>query len=247
MKDDAEKSVAAVDRALTLLAMFRMGDDPLSLAELADRSSLSKSTILRLAATLEKHGYLQKRGDGAYAIGPTPLQLGAIFQSMLSPGDVVQPLLRELSAQTGESASFMVRQGDFRVCLYRVDSPHTLRDNLRPGSILPMDKGAAGRVILAFTRPHEPRFSALRKAIVDRSKAEITPEVASLCAPVFDTAGVAGALALSGPATRFDAARIPDMTRAVLAIAHHMTTGLSGDPGLFERETAGYSKPSADG
>jgi DNA-binding IclR family transcriptional regulator len=238
MTEDVEKSVAAVDRALALLEAFRIGDGPLSLAELARRSTLSKSTILRLAATLEKHGYLQRRDDGAYAIGPKPLQLGAIFQSMLSPPDVVQPLLRELAGTTGESASFMVRQGDFRVCLYRVDSPRMVRDNLRPGSILPMDKGAAGRVILAFTQPHPPQFAAIRRTIVDVSVAEITPEVASVCAPVFDASGVAGALALSGPAHRFDEARVAAMTAAILAGAQRMTTGLSGDPGLFARETA---------
>ncbi|MDB5650941.1 MAG: hypothetical protein JWL62_2461 [Hyphomicrobiales bacterium] len=244
MIEDVEKSVAAVDRALSLLEAFRMGDEPLSLAELARRSTLSKSTILRLAATLEKHGYLQKRDDGTFAIGPKPLQLGAIFQSMLSPADVVQPLLRELASTTGESASFMVRQGDFRVCLYRVDSPRMVRDNLRPGSILPMDKGAAGRVILAFTQPHESRFVEIRRTVVDVSIAEITPEVASVCAPVFDAQGVAGALALSGPAHRFDAARIEAMTRDILGAAQRMTTGLSGDPGLFARETASGGVPA---
>ena len=51
----APGGVAAVDRALSVLSAFQDGDAALSLAELAERTRLYKSTVLRLLASLE-HG-----------------------------------------------------------------------------------------------------------------------------------------------------------------------------------------------
>ena len=50
--------VSAVERALAVLTAFRRGDGSLSLAALAERSGLVKSTIMRLAVSLEAFGLL---------------------------------------------------------------------------------------------------------------------------------------------------------------------------------------------
>ena len=51
--------VAAVDRALLLLTAYRAGDRSLSLADLAERAGLVKSTALRLLASLAQ-GYFNR-------------------------------------------------------------------------------------------------------------------------------------------------------------------------------------------
>jgi DNA-binding IclR family transcriptional regulator len=221
---------------LAILLAFRPDDRPLSLAVLAKRTRLSKATLLRLAATLEQHDFLQRDQQGAFTLGVKNIELAMIYQSMIEPIDVIVPALRALSAHTGESVSFMVRQGDVRVCLYRVDSNKALRDHLRAGSILPLSKGAAGRIILAFSPPYEARYAALRQSGVDYSTAEITAGVASICAPIFDQDGLAGALALSGPQSRLSASVMKKMTRDVMRCAEQITTGLTGDPTHFKRE-----------
>ena len=60
----APGGAAAVDRALSLLAAFRAGDRALGLAELALRTQLYKSTVLRLLASLEHARLLQQLPDG---------------------------------------------------------------------------------------------------------------------------------------------------------------------------------------
>ena len=74
MKDKAEGGVkdggvAAVDRALSILAAFEDGNRQLELAELARRTGLYKSTLLRLAVSLERGGMLRRGADGAFQIG----------------------------------------------------------------------------------------------------------------------------------------------------------------------------------
>ena len=44
---------------------------------------------------------------------------------------MVLPELRALVEATGESAAYHVRQGATRLCLYRVDSPHPIRDHIK--------------------------------------------------------------------------------------------------------------------
>src|SRR5260221_10873277 len=86
--------VAAVDRALMLLAAFRAGDRALPLAELAQRTELVKSTALRLLASLIHFGLVQRLEDGRYSLGPQVARLQSIYTATFSLGSVVMPVLR---------------------------------------------------------------------------------------------------------------------------------------------------------
>ncbi len=234
-----EKPVAAVERALALLDAFRPGDFALTLAELAKRTGLYHSTILRLAATLERADYLGRTADGRYRIGSRPFFLGSIFQNAMQPAELILPALNALSASTGESAAFHVRDGDRRICLYRIDSPRVIRDHAVPGAIMPIDRGAAGKALLAFARPWDPAYETQRRGMIALSVEEITPEVASLAVPIFDPRGdVRGALALSGPKNRFTGAALARMRVALLDAARRLTRDLGGDTTPFVKAAA---------
>jgi DNA-binding IclR family transcriptional regulator len=197
--------VEAVERALSILGAFRAEQPRMTLAELAASTGLYKSTILRLAGSLERFGYLLRGADGRYRIGPAPARLGAIYRTAFDLGDVIRPELRRLVEATGETASFYVRDGDKRVCLYRHNSPQAARHHLDEGVQLPMNAGASAHVLKAFGEKSEPRYAELRKRGYYASLGERDPHVAALAVPVFDAAGsLRGALALSGPLSRFD-------------------------------------------
>ena len=117
----APGGAAAVDRALSLLAAFRLGDAALSLTDLAERTQLYKSTVLRLLASLEHAGLVQRRSDGDYSLGAEVARLNAVYAASFSLDAAVLPVLQALVAATRESAAFHVRQGEQRLCLYRVD------------------------------------------------------------------------------------------------------------------------------
>ena len=79
--NEAQTGVAAVDRALLILSAFREDDATLSLALLARRTSLYKSTILRLLQSLLRAGYVVRLPDGNYVIGPEPTRLAKMYQT----------------------------------------------------------------------------------------------------------------------------------------------------------------------
>jgi len=213
----APGGAAAVDRALTLLSAFRTGDRALTLAELAERTQLYKSTALRLLASLEHAGLLQRQDDGRWALGPELARLHGVYAASFSLEEVVMPVLRALVAATGESAAYHVRQkqGDswVRLCMYRVDSPHPLRDHVKAGDLLPADRGAGARILIAFSPDAAGAAAPKDRKLYDTIRAQgyaalvgdRSAELAGISAPVFHGDGtLAGALTLTMPTHRYD-------------------------------------------
>ncbi|TKC81301.1 IclR family transcriptional regulator [Trinickia terrae] len=222
--------VAALDRAFSILFAFRPEDRGLSLAELAARTGLYKSTILRLVASLIHHRLLVRFDDGRYQIGPATLQLSAIYQRGMQLADVILPLMRCLRDASGESVSFYVRQKDVRVCLHRVDSTHAIRDHVREGDVLPLDRGSGGRVLSAFGGARGALHERVRRECCCTSSGERDAETAGISAPVFSAEQpLAGALTLAGPRSRVDEALMKRMRRPLLEAALEASEMLGGD------------------
>ncbi len=196
----------SVERALQILDAVGAAGGPVPLAQLAERTGLYKSTLLRIAASLERFGYLVRQADGCFRLGPTLWTLGALYRQHFDIEETVRPELRRLVEATQETASFYVREGDLRVCLFRQNSPRAMRHHLEEGIRFPLGKGASGRVLSAFSAPAPTEAEA---AIVQQghycSLGERDPHVAAIAVPVFDREDrLRGALAVSGLITRFD-------------------------------------------
>ena len=158
----APGGAAAVDKAVTVLAAFRAGDRALSVTELAERTRLYKSTVLRLLASLAHGRLVQRTADGQWSLGPEVARLASIYSASFSLEDLVMPEMRALMERTQESVAFHVRQGDQRRVLYRVDSPQLLRDHVRAGEAAQGARGAGRRHRggAAFQRRPGPRLGA---------------------------------------------------------------------------------------
>lgn len=234
----APGGAAAVDRALSLLAAFRPGDGPLSLAELAARTQLYKSTALRLLASLVHARLLHRHDDGRYTLGVEVARLHGVYQRQFSLGDVVLPVLRQLVATTGESAAYHVLQGKpphtSRLCLFRVDSPHPVRDHIQAGDVLPTDRGAGAFVLMAhtpilasaggtFELKNDPLSVQIRADGYFSGVGARLPDVAGVSAPVFGADGrIAGAVTLTLPAHRHDPGHIAPVVAAARALTAAM-------------------------
>ena len=68
--------VFAVERALMLLQCFEYAEETRTLASLSKQSGFYKSTILRLANSLCRMGFLLRHPDGLFAVGPELIRFG---------------------------------------------------------------------------------------------------------------------------------------------------------------------------
>ena len=154
------------------------------------------ATAHRLAVALEAHG-LVRRDDGRFLLGPRALALGRAAAASYPLAEVARPALAALRDETGESAQLYVRDGDQRICVASLESPHGLRTIVEAGAALPLDAGSGGRVLRADAEVIARGWIA--------SVGEREAGVASVSAPVFDGSAVVAAVGVSGPIERLSA------------------------------------------
>ncbi len=197
----------SVERAMSILSAFSTQRPSMSLAELAEETGLHKSTILRLTNSMAIYGFIQRDGSGRYSVGPSVWRLGLIFRRDFVPRERVAPALKMLVDATGETASFYVRAGQERVCLYRENSPNLLRFHVEEGMRLKLSTGASGLVLRHFGGDVVGDPGMFNKHGTASSVGQTNPNIASIATPVFSPTGeLSGALTVSGLANRFDAA-----------------------------------------
>ncbi len=183
--------VGVVDKSFSLLAAVAVA--PRTLSELTEVTGLSRATAHRLAVALEQHGMLRRTDDGRFALGLHLVALGRAAAEQFPLATAARPALAELRDATGESVQLYVRDGDQRVCIAALESPHGLRTIVPVGAALPMDVGSAGRVLAGEV----PRSGWVQTV------GEREPGVASVSAPVRDGEGaVVAAVSVSGPIDR---------------------------------------------
>ena len=234
---DGQAGVAALERGLAILDAFKQGKEVLSLAELAGLTGLYKSTILRLSSSLLRFGYLQRLEDGRYRLGSAVLPLSRLYQSAFNLRDIVVPVLRGLAAETGETASFYVRDGDSEVCLHRAASPRPVHDaGVGEGARFPIDNSVCSLVLSAFSGwPGEAYDAARRQVVAIARPSNRIVGVSAIVCPVFGVdQKLVGVLLLSGPESRFAEDAAATMQAAIVEQAAILTRTLGGNPAVFE-------------
>jgi len=174
---------------------------PLSLNDLVEATSFSRATTHRLAVALEAHGLVRRDADGRFALGVRLIALGRAAAEAIALAGAAAPALAALRDATGESAQLYVREGDRRVCIASLESPHGLRTIVPMGASFPLDLGSAGKLLAAADGARAPQPWVPSPWV--QSVGEREAGVASVSAPVCDDAGtVVAAVSVSGPIER---------------------------------------------
>ena len=190
---------------MSILSAFSTQKPFMTLAELAEETGLHKSTILRLTNSMSIYGFIQRNDDGQFSVGPSVWRLGLIFRRDFTRRENVAPSLKILAEATGETASFYVRVGHERVCLYRENSPNLLRFNVEEGMRLRLSTGASGMVLRHFSGEDVGDLTGFNKNGTISSVGQTNPNISSISTPVFNSSSkLAGALTVSGLVNRFN-------------------------------------------
>jgi DNA-binding IclR family transcriptional regulator len=222
---EPKTGVGVLDKALAVVAAVERGDR--TLRAIAASTRLPKPTVHRLLASLAEHGVVAEIDGVGYALGPRLIQLGARAARELPLRELARPTLERLARATGESAQLFVRVGDRRICVDAVESANELRTIVPVGASLPLDKGSAGRVFLAWASPGDPSFASTRRRGWAESHEEREPGVASVSAPVVDALGqVLAAVSVSGPVARIDRRRAATLGPTVAEAGREIGAGL---------------------
>jgi DNA-binding IclR family transcriptional regulator len=233
-------AVGVLDRCVAVLGAVEGGAR--SFTDVVERTGLARPTAHRLLQGLEDHGFLVHVGGLGYVLGPRLLGLATSAMSDLPLRDLARPVLERLARSTGESAQLFVRDGDQRVCIDTAESDSELRTIVEVGSKLPLAKGSAGKVFLAWTGDHdrarlletaddparlEQQLATARRRGWAESVSERAPGVASVSAPIFGPDRfLLAAVSVSGPASRLGQLRAKRYAPAVVEAAREIERAL---------------------
>jgi DNA-binding IclR family transcriptional regulator len=196
--------VGVLDKLVAVLDALAAGG-PVTLAELVEATGLSRATTHRLAVALETHGLVRRDGNGRFALGTRLVELGRSAAAVLPLAAAASDALEALRDDTGESVQLYVREGQRRVCIAALESPHGLRTIVALGASLPLQFGSAGRVLREGSDGGRSDGRRTARAVTSwvESVGEREAGVASVSAPVFDIDGrVVAAVSVSGPIDR---------------------------------------------
>jgi DNA-binding IclR family transcriptional regulator len=142
--------VSALARALSILNLFRPGEEPLGNGEIAERTKLSKPTVSRLTYTLARCGYLIYDSTlRTYQLGPGAMALGATALSAMNVRRMTYPLLKKLAESTDFNVGLGTRDGDMMIYTDTCEGDGLVRLRLFPGSRIPLIRTAMGHAYLA--------------------------------------------------------------------------------------------------
>jgi DNA-binding IclR family transcriptional regulator len=232
--------VGVLGRCVAILRAVE--DGARSFTDIVEATGLTRSTAHRLIQGLEDHGFLVQIGGLGLALGPRLLALATSAVRDLPLRELAHPALERLTRSTGESAQLYVRDGDRRICTDAAESKSELRTIVEIGASLPLTKGSAGAVFLAWAgeldrarivetaedpERLERKLRTTRRRGWADSVAERAPGVASVSAPI---AGPDGALlavvSVSGPAARLGPLRAKRYASAVMEAAREIEGAL---------------------
>ncbi|VTU45721.1 Transcriptional regulator KdgR (plasmid) [Variovorax sp. SRS16] len=194
--------VTSAARTLAILGVFTIEEPHLGLSDIARRVQLPKATALRLLKTLAANGFVVQNNENAqWRLGPATASLGARYQVSFDIRANIEPALRKLSDETGKDASFFVQEGNRRVRLVKVMCPNAQHNAARVGESMPLDLGAAGKVMLAAMGRQGVLYDEIRSRGYHVTVAEAKSKSASIAVPVFGNRWrVVGALCIGAPA-----------------------------------------------
>jgi DNA-binding IclR family transcriptional regulator len=130
-----------------------VADGPISLAELAARLDLTRSTTHRLATALVERRYLSFVPRLGYQFGPKLLQLGFLAQQQTDIVQLARPHLEALAASTEDTVHLGILDHDRALYLDKIAGRRRIEINSRVGDRHPLTSTGLGKALLLDDNP----------------------------------------------------------------------------------------------
>jgi IclR family pca regulon transcriptional regulator len=141
--------VQGLERGLAVIRSFSAEAPNLTIAQVAERTDLTRAAARRYLMTLEALGYVLQDGD-RFSLTPRLLDLGFTYLSTLDFTSVVQPFMEQVTDALHESCSVSVLDDHDIVYVARRAARRIMSINLAVGSRLPAHATSMGKVLLAY-------------------------------------------------------------------------------------------------
>jgi DNA-binding IclR family transcriptional regulator len=235
--------LSSVTTAIRILkALAGTDETEIGISALARRLGVSKSTVHRLATTLNAEGLLDRNPDtGRYRLGVALSTLGVLVRRRMDLSNEAKPLLSELRRITDENVHLAILQGMHVTFIYDLEAAHPVRLGSRLGALRPAFRSAEGMAMMAFLDDsaidailqHDgdgrlrDQLDIVRRRGYALDNGEYDAGARGIAAPVRDAEGnVVAAVGVAGPSQRLSQRAIAGFAPHVIATADAVSARL---------------------
>ncbi|RYY24498.1 MAG: IclR family transcriptional regulator [Sphingomonadales bacterium] len=231
-----------------------VADGPITLADLAARLDLTRSTTHRLATALVERRYLTFVPRLGYQFGPKLLELGFLAQQHTDVVQIARPHLEALAAATEDTVHLGVLESERALYLDKIPGRRRIEISSRVGDRHPLTSTGLGKALLLDDNAAHWRklfdedratgsppadydvWLARMQGYVNDGRAfdleENEDRIRCVAAPVRDFSGnIVAALSVSSAAQYMSDQRMSDLTHEVMATA----AAISSDMGFSDQ------------
>jgi DNA-binding IclR family transcriptional regulator len=176
-----------LDRGLRVLKLLADTDHGLTVTELSHRLGVNRTVVYRLLATLEQHALVRRDLGGRARVGLGVLRLGRQVHPLVR--EAALPALRSLAEDIGATAHLTLVDGAEALAVAVVEPSWTdYHVAYRAGLRHPLERGAAGRAILAARQQGgvDPGYTL--------TQGELDAGASGAAAPLVGVTGVEGSV-----------------------------------------------------
>jgi DNA-binding IclR family transcriptional regulator len=154
----SQHTIPAIDRMMGVLSALEEQPDGASITALTAALALPRSAVYRILNTLEAHDVVQRHGAGSYRLGQRLRTLAAHVPSgptQLDLAALAQPFLDKVAASAGHSVKLSVLDDEGVRVLAAAQGRRPYALVVTPGQQMPINAGAAGKLLFAFEPPEK--------------------------------------------------------------------------------------------
>ena len=243
----------SLERGLRVIEATAAVGGAATLAEIARKTALPRSTAHHILRALVDFGYLvQDGGTKPYRLGPRLFRLTGQTWTTEQLAEIAMPYLDELSRRTGEGTSLAILRDGVVTIVAKRESEGAVRVVQEVGARRPIYCTAVGKALAAWL-PSQELDGVIARTVFERktSRTITTPAafrremarirttgfaidneehvagIRCVATPVRDHSGdVRASLCVVGPTSRFPQRRLAEIRKALAAVAADLSARL---------------------
>ncbi|MGE4252211.1 MAG: IclR family transcriptional regulator, partial [Parvibaculaceae bacterium] len=146
--EDENTGSRSVRRALDILELILMHNQPVTVAQIIAELSIPKSTAYELVRTLSDGDYLESSGKASgLFLGRKLFELGMAYKSHVDLLRDGSRIAEDLRNETGETVQLSVLENNLKKVRFKEEGIRPLRIISNVGSRVPVNWAAAGRLL----------------------------------------------------------------------------------------------------
>lgn len=257
----------SLERGLRIIEIIAAIDGSATLAEIARKTALARSTAHHLLRALVEFGYLVQDGDArTYTLAPKLFRLTGRTWAKEQLAEIGMPFLDELSIRTGEGTSLAVLRDGVVTVVAKREPEGPVRVVQEVGAKRPIYCTAVGKTLAAWLPEQELEGIISRTVFEQKTAKTITSptafrrelariratgfaidneehikDIRCIATPVRDHSGeVRAALCVVGPKTHLPYRRLAEIRQALAAVSADLSARLGyGSTGKMSEKSPG--------